>query len=210
MQDSGLTEIIPLIFHLISLGPVSCIFTSWVSWGLTVESSCSLMAARQQIYSFLPEFAQGSPVLHPQWLQLLITVTSFVYWYGRTYSILASLIAQLVNAGQEIPVRFLGWEIRWRRDRLPTPVFFGFPGGSAGKEPACNMGDSGSIPGLGRSPGERNGYPPQYSGMENPMDYRLCRITKSLTWLSDFPFPFHSIFYGHEQFTAWWGREPCL
>ena len=53
----------------------------------------------------------------------------------------ASLIAQLVKnppAMQETLVRFLGWEDRWRRDRLPTPVFLGFPCGSAGKESACN------------------------------------------------------------------------
>ena len=46
----------------------------------------------------------------------------------------------------------------------------GFPGGSAGKESACNVGDLDSIPGLGRSPGEGKGYPLQYSGLENPMD----------------------------------------
>ena len=46
----------------------------------------------------------------------------------------------------------------------------GFPGGSAGKESACNAGDLGSIPGLGRCPGEGNGYPLQYSGLENSMD----------------------------------------
>ena len=39
----------------------------------------------------------------------------------------------------------------WRRDRLPTPVFLGFPGGSAGRESACNAGDPGSIPGSGES-----------------------------------------------------------
>ena len=54
-----------------------------------------------------------------------------------------------------------------RRDRLPTPVFLGFPGGSAGKESSCKVGDLGSIPGLGRSPGEVKGYPHQYSGLEN-------------------------------------------
>ena len=47
----------------------------------------------------------------------------------------------------------------------------GFPGGSAGKESTCNVGDLGSIPGLGRSPGEGNGYPLQYSDLENSMDY---------------------------------------
>ena len=60
-------------------------------------------------------------------------------------------------------------KIPWRRDRLPTPVFLGFPGGSAGKASACNAGDLGLIPGLGRSHGEGNGYLLQYSGLENSM-----------------------------------------
>ena len=46
----------------------------------------------------------------------------------------------------------------------------GFPASSAGKESACNAGDSSSIPGLGRSPGEGYGNPLQYSCLENPMD----------------------------------------
>ena len=49
----------------------------------------------------------------------------------------------------------------------------GFPGGSAGKESACDVGDLGLIPGLGKTPGEGNGYPLQYSGLENSMDYRV-------------------------------------
>ena len=64
-------------------------------------------------------------------------------------------------------------KIRWRRDRLPTPVFLGFPRGSAGKESACNAGDLGSIPGLGKSPGKGEGYQLQYSGLENSMDCSL-------------------------------------
>jgi len=47
----------------------------------------------------------------------------------------------------------------------------GFPGGSVDKESACSEGDLGSIPGLGRSPGEGNGYPLQYSGLENSMGW---------------------------------------
>ena len=85
----------------------------------------------------------------------------------------ASLIAQLVKnppAMQETPVRFLGQEDPLEKDRLPTPVFLGFPYGSAGKESTCNVGDLGSIPGLGRSPEEGKGYPLQYSGLENSMD----------------------------------------
>ena len=74
------------------------------------------------------------------------------------------------NAGDP---QFDSWvgKISWRRDSLPTSVFLGFPCGSADKESACNAGDLGSIPGLGRSPGERKGYPLQYSGLENSMDY---------------------------------------
>ena len=48
------------------------------------------------------------------------------------------------------------WKIPWRRDRLPTPVLLGFPGGSDGKESACIVRDLDSIPKLGRSPGEGN------------------------------------------------------
>ena len=53
------------------------------------------------------------------------------------------------------------------------------PGDSAGKESACNAGDLGSIPGLGRSPGEGKGYPLQYSGLENSMDSLFHGVAKS-------------------------------
>ena len=62
----------------------------------------------------------------------------------------------------------------------------GFPSGSAGKESACNVGDLGSIPGLGRSPGEGKCYPLQYSGLENSMHWIVHGVTKSRTRLSDF------------------------
>ena len=64
----------------------------------------------------------------------------------------------------------------------------GFPGSSAGKESACNAGNLGSIPGLGRSPGEGKGYPLQYSGLENSIDSVVHGITKSQTQMSDFHF----------------------
>ena len=106
---------------------------------------------------------------------------------------MASLIAQLVKnlpAMQE--TRFDSWvgKICWRWDRLPTPVFLGFPCGPAGKESACNVGDLGSIPELGRSPGEGKGYPLQYSGLENSMDYIVLGVAKNWTRLSDFHFHF--------------------
>ena len=53
----------------------------------------------------------------------------------------------------------------------------GFPGGSDGEESACNAGDPGSIPGLGRAPGEGHGNPLQYSCLENPMDRGALQTT---------------------------------
>ena len=69
-------------------------------------------------------------------------------------------MAQLVKnplAMQETPFNSWVRKIPWRRDRIPTPVFLGFPGGSAGKESTCNVGDLGSISGLGRSPAGGHG-----------------------------------------------------
>ena len=64
----------------------------------------------------------------------------------------------------------------------------GSPYGSASEESTCNVGDLGSIPGLGRSPGEGKGYPLQYSGLENSIDCIVHGVTKSQTQLSDFHF----------------------
>ena len=97
----------------------------------------------------------------------------------------ASLVAQLVK--NRLQCGRPGFDpsvgkIPWRRERLPTLVFLGIPGGSAGKESTCNAGDLGSIPELGRSPGEGEGYPLQYSGLENCKELdtteqcSLCRL----------------------------------
>ena len=75
-------------------------------------------------------------------------------------------------------------------NRHPSNLLEVFPGSSDGKESACNAGDLGSIPGLGRSHGEGNGHPPQYSGLENSMDRGAWQATvhgvaKTQTHLSD-------------------------
>ena len=95
------------------------------------------------------------------------------------------------NAGGS---QFNSWvrKMPWRRDRLPTPVFWGFPGGSIGKESACSTGDLGLISWSGRSPGEGSSYPLQ-SGLENSMDRGAWQATiggvsKSWTQLIDFHF----------------------
>ena len=82
-----------------------------------------------------------------------------------------------------------------RKESDKTEQLLGFPGGSAGKESAGNAGDLGVIPGSGRCPGlgrypppclgGGNGYPLQYSGLENSMDYTVHGVSKSRAQLSD-------------------------
>ena len=103
--------------------------------------------------------------------------------------------------------RFDYWvrKIHWRRDRLPIPVFLGFPCGSAGKESTCNAEDPGSILGSRRSPGEGIDYPFQYSwaslvaqmvknpparretwvqslGWEDPLEEGMATYSSILAW----------------------------
>ena len=72
--------------------------------------------------------------------------------------------------------------------KVHTYIWLCLMSGSAGKESACNVEDLGSIPGLGRSPGEGKGFPLQYSGLENSMNCIDHGVTKSQTQLSDFHF----------------------
>ena len=86
------------------------------------------------------------------------------------------------NVNQFIRIFFLIFTLYWSAI-----------GGSDGKELACDVGDLGSIPGLGRSPEEGNGYPLQYCCLENSMDRGAWQatvhgVTKSQTWLSKFHF----------------------
>ena len=83
------------------------------------------------------------------------------------------LVAQLVKnlpAMQEAQVQSLGREHPLEEGMATHSSILGLPRGLSGKESACNAGDPGSVPGSGRSPGEGNGNPLQYSCLENPMD----------------------------------------
>ena len=166
------------------------------SWQLSNNKedciSCLLLSKGILFSVFL--WKRGA-ILH--WIEhvlFCILVIRIILCINKTYLIKrASLIAQLVKNPPAVQETwFHSWveKIRWRKDRLPTPVLLGFPCGPAGKESTCNMGDLGSVPGSGRSPGEGKGYSFQYSGLENSMDYSLW-VTKGRTWLSDFHF--HSL-----------------
>ena len=91
------------------------------------------------------------------------------------YIYMASWVAQPVRICLQCKRPwFNSWvgKIPWSRDRPPTPVFLGFPGGSDGKDSTCNREDLDSIPGLGRSPGWEHGNPLQYSCLEDPHGQR--------------------------------------
>ena len=94
------------------------------------------------------------------------------------------MIAQLAKnppALLETLVQFLSREDLLEKGEATHSCILGCPCGSAGKESACDVGDLGLIPGLRRFPGERTGYPLQYSGLENSVDCIVHGITKSWT-----------------------------
>ena len=111
------------------------------------------------------------------------------FWSSRGPLHRASLVAQLVKnlpVMQETLVQFLSQKDLLEKGQATHSSFLGLPGGSASKESACNVGDLGSIPGLGRSPGEGKDYPLQYSGLENSMDCITHRVAKVRTQMTDF------------------------
>ena len=80
---------------------------------------------------------------------------------------------------QETQVQFLSQEDPLEKGQATHSSILEFSYGSAGKESTCNVGDLGSIPGLGRSSGEGKGYPFQYSGLKNFIDCIVHEITES-------------------------------
>ena len=184
--------------------PMSQLF----SWGGQSTGASALA-------SFLPKKSQGwSPSEWTGWISLQSKVLSRVFsnttvqnhqflishpymTIGKTialtrWTLVSKVMSLLLNILSRLVITFLPRSkcllISWLQS--PSAVILGFPCGSAGKESACNVGNLGSIPGLGRSPGEGKGYPLQYSGLENSMDYTVHGVAKSRTWLSNVHFHF--------------------
>ena len=143
-------------------------------WTIACQVPLSMGFYRQEYWSGLPFLSPADlpdPGINPCLLRLL-------HWQGPNpglphcrwilYQLRASFIAQLVRICLQCRRPwFHSWvrKTHWRRDRLPTPVFLGFPCGSASKDSTCNVGDLGPILGSGRYLGEGKGYPLQYSGL---------------------------------------------
>ena len=130
-------------------------------------------------------------------------VTLTLFWISWKFFLACTGIVVLLSKileNQFLPCRFsvslecLCHECNPRNLTLCTfllvIVFFPFTCGSAGRESTCNVGDLGSTPGLGKSPGKGKGYPVQYSGLENSMDCIVHGVAKRPTQLSDFLFHF--------------------
>ena len=138
-----------------------------VTFGVSVVRGLELVSSLGRVFGELiaclildVEF----PVLHPCYCIFLLKILGFqVHPEIRASLVLSSK----ESACQCRRLRFDSWarKISWRRERQPTPVFLGFPCGSAGKESTCNVGDW-----LGRPPGEGKEYPLQYCTLENSMD----------------------------------------
>ena len=141
-----------------------------------------------------PQLVSSKPILiNVSGLGLKIIDLEFFFWLQKYYRYIHSKIIFHI----QIDIRsHLYWgrgtttRGSWdgsspARNWFPAP---GFPYGSAGKESPCNEGDLGSIPGSGRSTGERKGYGLQDSGLENSMDCIVHGVAKSWTQMSDFHF----------------------
>ena len=174
----GLVITVPLTAKKVLLPSGHSVKASHLGWPLSSSSS-----------AYLARWPESPPLVM---LLLWIAWMSYIFRLRTEMwklSIWASLISQLVKnppSMRETPVQFLDWEEPWRRDRPPTPIL-GFPPVSASKESACNVGDLGSIPGLGKIPREGKGYPLQYSGLENSMDCYSpwgCKELDMTEWLS--------------------------
>ena len=116
-------------------------------------------------------------------------------WTWRNLSELPVLVMDreawraVIHGVAKSRTRLSEWtELNW------TVFLIGFPCGSAGKESACNAGDLGSIPGLGRSPGEGKGYPLLYSGLENSTDCVVHGVARVGHNWATFTFTLHFMF----------------
>ena len=97
-----------------------------------------------------------------------------IFYYKEEPSLVPQLSIYLYQSGL-VDVSFMLW-IKFQYYHC---LFSSFPFGSVGKESACKAGDLGSIPGLGRSPGEEKGYPFQYPGLENSMEWPVHGVPES-------------------------------
>ena len=121
--------------------------------------ACRVLRGRIRMRKFSHFLTDQNVEKHFFFFFLPIQYSSYLFVIETIHPYYGFLVAQLVKK-TTCNVEDLAWE----------GGYGGFPSGSDGEESACNSGDPGSIPGSGRSPGEGNGNPLQYSCLENSMD----------------------------------------
>ena len=137
-------------------------------------------------------FSRGSywtRIWTPDSYRLVLCTNNFSWNYENGLCFKSEFWFLWLSLGRGCSEEFRGFGTRLGIWGTP-PILWGFPYSSVGKESACSAGDLGSIPGLGRSPGERNGNLFQYSCLENPMDRGAWSavvhgVAKSWAWLSN-------------------------
>ena len=152
-----------------------CLFIQWILH--SYHSPGIVLGVRPTIANKTSPWPHGIYILENEWVNLLIlksgTTSPLPSWSSFRIQHKSSLSFLLVSCAEIIYISYMIY-------------IGGFPCVWAGKESTCNAGDLGSIPGLGRSPGEGKGYPLQYSGLENSMDCIVHGVAKSRIQLSDF------------------------
>ena len=128
-----------------------------------------------------------------EWIKKLWQIYIIEYYSAIKRNVFESVLVRWLNLEPVIQTEVSQKEtIKYC---ILTHIHGTFPDSSVGKESTCNAGNPGLIPGSGRSPGEGNSYPLQYSGLENSMDYIVHGVAKSWTRLSNFHIhiiPIHS------------------
>ena len=103
--------------------------------------------------------------------QIRLSTSKVPTWWGPNAVCISTSLSHIDSA----PLSSVHFPNVYKLFYFRTHSSVGFPGGSASKESACHAGNLGSVPGLGRSPGEGNGYPLQCSGLENSMGSQRAR-----------------------------------
>ena len=158
---------------------ISCLTTSNLPWFMDLTFQVPMQYCSLQHQTLLPspvpsttEHCSFFGSVSSFFLELFLHSSPVSYWAptnpGSSFFNVISFYLFIL---------FIGFSRQEYWSGLPVPSPAGYPCGSGGKESTCNVGDMGSISGLGRSPEEGKGYPLQYSGLENP--------AKSQTWLRD-------------------------
>ena len=170
-EESDMTE--QLSTHsIVDRGvPGSLSFPCWLTACPQTSHNQEFFSSHSRSFGFPGSSAGKNPPATQETLGQFLGLEVPLEKGQASHSTIYELVAQLVK---NPPAMWETWvfnpwfgKIPWRRDRLPTSVFMNFPGGSDGKEFACNAGDLGLIPGLRRSLGGRHCNPLQYSYLEN-------------------------------------------